>query len=101
MTVRNAGTRASREVVQVYVEPDAASAHDASEAPYRPVRWLGGFAVVDAAPGETTTARVRVPARAFQTWDVPAQQWVTAAGGHVLRAGRSIRDLRLRATLPD
>lgn len=100
VTVRNAGTRASREVVQVYVEPDAASDHDATEAPDRPVRWLGGFAVVDAAPGETTTARVRIPARALQIWDVPSQRWVTAAGGHVLRAGRSIRDLRLRATLP-
>lgn len=98
VTVRNTGTRTSREVVQVYVEPDLSSG--APDAPRRPVRWLGGFAVVDAAPGETTTARVRIPVRALQTWDVPSQQWVTAAGGHVLRAGRSIRDLRLRAPLP-
>jgi beta-glucosidase len=98
VSVRNTGERTSREVVQVYVEPDAASTPP--EAPSRPVRWLGGFAVVDAAPGELTTARVRIPARALQIWDVPSQQWVTAAGGHVLRAGRSIRDLRLRAPLP-
>ncbi|MET4224052.1 beta-glucosidase family protein [Oerskovia enterophila] len=98
VSVRNTGERASREVVQVYVEPDAASTPP--EAPSRPVRWLGGFAVVDAAPGELTTVRVRIPARALQIWDVSSQQWVTAAGGHVLRAGRSIRDLRLRAPLP-
>ncbi|WP_402462649.1 beta-d-glucosidase [Isoptericola aurantiacus] len=91
VSVRNTGRRTGREVVQVYVEPDAdALAQD----PSRPVRWLGGFAVVDAEPGATATADVVVPRRALQVWDAAAQGWTTPPGTYRLRAGRSVSDLR-------
>ncbi|MCA5892170.1 glycoside hydrolase family 3 C-terminal domain-containing protein [Isoptericola sp. NEAU-Y5] len=96
VTVRNTGPRPGREVVQVYVEPGA---EVAAADPARPVRWLGGFAVADAAPGETVTATVRVPARALETWDVAAGAWTTPPGAYRLRAGRSVRDLRLDVEL--
>ncbi|CAM5460001.1 hypothetical protein STENM327S_05196 [Streptomyces tendae] len=51
--VRNTGSRAGREVVQVYLARPA-SALD------RPARALGGYAAVRASPGETVTATVRV-----------------------------------------
>ncbi len=89
VTVTNTGPRAGREVVQVYVEPPAGTADG------RPVRWLGGFTVVRAAPGERTTARVRVDADAFRTWDPAGHGWVTPAGTYTLRVGRSSGDLRL------
>jgi beta-glucosidase len=89
VSVRNTGTRAGREVVQVYVEPP-----ETSPVGDRPVRWLGAFAVVHAEPGERTTVPVRVDARAFRTWDTERSGWVTPAGTYRLRVGRSSSDLR-------
>ncbi|WP_228372918.1 beta-glucosidase family protein [Demequina subtropica] len=86
--VTNVGTRGSREVVQVYVEaPDGA--HE------RPARWLGGFVAVHARPGETVRARITVARRRLEVWDTEAAAWVLPAGEYRLRAGRSVRDLRL------
>lgn len=86
--VTDVGPRAGREVVQVYLEaPDGG--------PERPVRWLGGFAVVDAPAGGSATARVRVPRRAFEVWDPATAGWVTPPGTYRARIGRSVRDLRL------
>ncbi|MEJ3654228.1 glycoside hydrolase family 3 C-terminal domain-containing protein [Actinomycetes bacterium KLBMP 9759] len=93
VTVRNTGVRAGREVVQVYVEPPAPD-------PDRPVRWLGGFAVVEVEPGATATVDVTVPRRALEIWDTDAGAWTLPPGEHVLRIGRSVRDLRLRRTCP-
>ncbi|ROS76601.1 glycoside hydrolase family 3 protein [Cellulomonas sp. PhB143] len=90
VTLTNTGPRAGREVVQAYVEPPAPDAD-------RPRRWLGGFTTVDAAPGETVTARVPVRRRAFQIWDTGARRWATPPGDHAVRVGRSVRDLRLDA----
>jgi len=92
VTVANSGPRPGRETVQVYVEPAAAVL---AADPARPVRWLGGFAVVDVAPGDRATVAVRVPARALQTWDTAAGGWTTPHGTYRLRVGRSVRDLRL------
>ncbi|MFE3698471.1 beta-glucosidase [Nocardia tengchongensis] len=49
VTVRNTGARAGRQVVQAYLSRPG-SAVD------RPVRWLAGFAVVEAGAGESVTA---------------------------------------------
>lgn len=86
--VRNTGARDGREVVQVYVEPPG-------EDESRPVRWLGGFAVVHAAAGAHADVQVRVDARAFRTWDSALPGWVTPAGTYPIRVGRSSSDLRL------
>nr|WP_286219378.1 fibronectin type III-like domain-contianing protein [Paraoerskovia sediminicola] len=37
----------------------------------------GGFTTVDAAAGETVTAHVRIPRRAFQIWDTGTHRWAT------------------------
>jgi beta-glucosidase len=80
--VRNRGARAGREVVQVYASrPDSAVE--------RPVRWLAGFATVDAEPGAEVSVTVPLPARAFQHWDVDARAWTVEAGTFALAAGPS------------
>lgn len=94
VTLTNTGPRRGREVVQVYVEPPAGTARGA-----RPVRWLGGFAVVDADPGASTTAQVRLHPHALRTWDAPRAGWATPAGTYPIRVGRSSRDLRLTTHL--
>ncbi|HEX6527944.1 MAG TPA: glycoside hydrolase family 3 C-terminal domain-containing protein [Streptosporangiaceae bacterium] len=91
VTLRNTGRRRGREVVQVYASrPDSAIE--------RPVKWLAGFATVDAGPGETVTARVEIPARSFQHW-TPEQGWTTEPGRFTLAAGPSSANLPLTATV--
>jgi beta-glucosidase len=92
VTVRNTGRRPGREVVQAYVSSAAGGRG-------RPVRVLGGFGSVVAAPGEAAEVAVRVPARLFAVFDEAAGQWAWPAGEFTVQVGRSSRDLRLSATV--
>jgi beta-glucosidase len=88
--VRNTGSRPGREVVQVYASrPDSAVE--------RPVRWLAGFAVVDADPGETVNVGILLPERAFQHWADGG--WTLEAGTFALAAGSSSASLPLTAAV--
>lgn len=90
--VRNTGARPGREVVQVYLAPQA----DTVE---RPARWLAGFASVEAGPGEWVEAQIALPARAFEVWQEETGSWVFVPGAYEVRTGRSLTDTRLTATL--
>jgi beta-glucosidase len=88
VTVRNRGSRPSREVVQLYLEgPDVD--------PTRPVRTLAAFASVVAAAEQSVVVPLKVPARSFMSYDTSSGGWVPRPGGYIVRAGRSSRDLRL------
>jgi len=88
--VRNTGSRPGREVVQVYASrPDSAVE--------RPVRWLAGFAAVDADPGETVTVGILLPERVFQHWADGG--WTLEAGTFTLAAGSSSASLPLTAAV--
>jgi beta-glucosidase len=87
--VANTGTRAGKHVVQVYASrPD--SAVD------RPALWLVGFVPVQLGAGESTTAEVTVPARAFADWRDGA--WAHEPGEFTLHVGTSVAELPLTAT---
>jgi beta-glucosidase len=88
--VRNTGSRPGREVVQAYIAPGNAG---------RPVRVLGAFAGVTAAPGEAAEVTLRVPARLFAVYDEAAGQWCWPRGEFTVQVGRSSRDLRLSLTI--
>jgi beta-glucosidase len=88
--IRNSGTRAGREVVQVYLEGPA-------DDPSRPLRALAAFASISAEPGETVAVKLTLPARAFERFDESRRDWVSYPGTYTLWAGRSSRDLRLSA----
>ncbi|WP_328678157.1 glycoside hydrolase family 3 C-terminal domain-containing protein [Streptomyces sp. NBC_00322] len=90
--VRNTGTRAGRETVQVYLAPQADSVE-------RPARWLAGFAQVEAGPGESAEVEIPLRRRAFEIWDEGESGWVFVPGAYEVRAGRSLLDGRLSATL--
>ncbi|MFF1904388.1 beta-glucosidase [Kitasatospora sp. NPDC058218] len=90
--VRNTGARPGREVVQVYLAPDGVDRT-------RPDLQLAGFAVVEARPGETVTARVRIPLRAVQTWDTAAHDWAARPGVYTVSAGRHAADRPLTVAL--
>ena len=80
--VRNAGRRRSREVVQLYASRRESGIE-------RPVRWLVGFAAVEADPGQHATATIIVPPRAFEHWSVQAGGWAVEPGTFDLAAGSS------------
>jgi beta-glucosidase len=83
VTLANTGARRGKQVVQVYAERADSSVE-------RPARWLVGFAVVRAEPGETVTAVVEVPSRRLAHW---AGGWVVEPGEYTLRVGSSVDDL--------
>jgi beta-glucosidase len=84
--VRNTGARRGREVVQVYASrPDSAVE--------RPVKWLAGFAVVEADPGETVDVGIGIPERVFQHWSDGG--WTLEPGTFALAAGPSSASLPL------
>ena len=90
-TLINTGERAGRTVVQVY-------ASRPSSAVERPVKWLVGFAIAEAAPGARVTVTVPFAARAFQHW-APGEGWVTEPGQFILAAGSSSASLPLSAVI--
>jgi beta-glucosidase len=89
VTLTNTGTRAGKNVVQVYAEKRG-SAVD------RPVRWLVASTPVWAEPGGTVTAVLDVPTRLLAYWD---NGWTYEPGDYTLRIGTSVTDLPLETTL--
>lgn len=92
VTVRNTGSRAGREVVQLY-------ASRADSRVQRAPRWLVGSAVVDAEPGEVATASITVADHHFRHWDSSVHGWLTEPGTYHLHAGHSVADLPLSAEI--
>ena len=90
VTVRNAGRRAGREVVQVYASVPESSM---SRAP----RELVGFGSVDLAAGESATVSIRVEQRDLAYWHDRWDRWVVEGGTYRISAGASSRDLRVEA----
>jgi beta-glucosidase len=87
---RNTGPRPGKHVVQAYLSrPD--SSID------RPARWLAGFAVVRAEPGEEVTATIEIDPRAVQHWDAG---WQFEPGSFTLHVGSHVADLPLTTHVP-
>ncbi|MFI1917900.1 beta-glucosidase [Nocardia sp. NPDC020380] len=90
VSVRNTGARPGRQVVQAYLSRSVSTVD-------RPVRWLSGFAAVEAAPGETVTATIELPQRSFEHWT--DQGWTVEPGAFTLHIGTSVTDLPLTADI--
>lgn len=89
--VKNTGTRAGAEVVQVYVAAPA----DAGE----PAKQLKGFSKVSLQAGESRRVSVALDRRAFAIWDDEEKRWADAAGSHEILVGNSSRNVPLRARI--
>jgi beta-glucosidase len=89
VTVTNTGTRASREVVQVYLEPAEAD---------QPVR-LVGWAAAEVAPGASATVTVTGDAQMWRKWDTQAGGWGRLAPGGRLLVARGLGDVRAALAL--
>lgn len=92
VTVRNVGTRAGQEVVQLYVRDPQASID-------RPLRELKAFAKLVLQPGESREVRFALSPRDLSYYSVELRRWVLEGGEFEVALGASSRDLRLSASV--
>jgi beta-glucosidase len=91
-TVRNAGTRESDEVVQVYLGAPEAPPAGVEFA----VRALADFQRITLRPGETKSVKLHIAPDRLRYWSIADSAWRAASGARTLYVGASSRDLRLR-----
>ena len=84
VTVTNTGARPSREVAQVYFQPQEAG---------QPVR-LVGWRAAEVAPGETADLEIPVDERLLRRWDPAAGRWDQLTGRGQLLVARGLGDIR-------
>lgn len=91
--VRNAGGRAGKAVVQLYVSPPPGND--------RPVKELRGFAALTLEQGQAGEAAIALDMRCFAYFDEARNAWRAPAGTYELQIGTSSVDLpnRLAVTL--
>jgi beta-glucosidase len=90
--VRNTGTRAGDEVVQMYVK----RVHSAVE---RPIKELRGFERVTLRPNETRTVRLRMKGTDLTYWDAARHSFVVEPGAVGIMVGSSSAAARLEKTI--
>jgi beta-glucosidase len=90
--VKNTGSRAGDEVVQMYV------AHEGSKV-QRAAEELKGFVRVSLRPGETKTVTMPLAAAALAYWDEGSKKFVVEKDKVELRVGASSEDVRLKAEI--
>lgn len=89
VTVQNTGTRAGKEIVQVYVRDIEASVA-------RPEKELKAFAKVALAPGESQDMYLRLKSDDFAFYDVQTKRWRVEAGEFEILIGKSSAEITLR-----
>ncbi|MGA8940205.1 MAG: glycoside hydrolase family 3 C-terminal domain-containing protein [Acidobacteriaceae bacterium] len=90
--VKNTGSRAGDEVVQMYVS------HEGSKVA-RPVEELVGFARVSLKAGETKTVTLPLAAKALEYWNDDAKAFVLEKDRVVVKVGGSSDDLPVKAVV--
>ncbi|MCY9589862.1 glycosyl hydrolase [Paenibacillus chitinolyticus] len=88
VTVKNIGTRAGKETVQLYVS-------DIASTVVRPVKELKGFAKVDLQPKESKTVSFTLDKRSFAYYNVEFKDWHVESGDFDIMIGRSSADIVL------
>jgi beta-glucosidase len=88
LNLRNTGTVAGAEVVQVYVSDEQASVE-------RPVKELKAFRKVPLEPGESRKLSFSLDKTALSFWDPSTKDWKAEPGKFKILVGGSSRDIRL------
>ena len=86
--VKNTGSRAGAEVVQIYVA-------DRTLDIFKAKKELKGFCKVYLEAGEEKEAAIRLNRRAFSHYDVNTGKWEVLTGHYQVQAGTSSADIRL------
>ncbi len=91
MTVRNSGSRAGAEVVQLYL-------HQAKSSADRPPQELKGFRRVMLPAGQSQAVTFTLDARAMSFYSVAKHAWVAEPSAFDVLVGSSSRDIRLKGS---
>jgi beta-glucosidase len=93
LDIKNTGSRAGAEVVQIYVGEDRCPVP-------RPRRELKAFSKVALAAGESRKVEITLPRASFAYWSPSAKDWTVDAGNSfTIEAGVSERDIRATKTI--
>jgi len=92
LDIKNTGSVAGSEVVQLYV------AHK-NPTIFKAVHELKGFEKVDLAPGESKTVNIKLDKRAFAYYNTKINDWHVETGEYELQTGASSRDIRGKITV--
>ncbi|WP_435137032.1 glycoside hydrolase family 3 C-terminal domain-containing protein [Formosa sp. A9] len=85
-TVKNTGTAAGKEVVQVYVsKPDSKVERAAKE--------LKAFAKIDVAAGQQNTVTLQIPVKELAFYNVDTKSWEVEKGTYTIKVGNSSRHI--------
>ncbi|HKN15886.1 MAG TPA: glycoside hydrolase family 3 C-terminal domain-containing protein [Candidatus Sulfotelmatobacter sp.] len=91
LRVRNTGSRAGADVVELYV-------HDGHASVDRPVQELKGFHRVELAPGESKTVSFSLDRSAMAFYSTAKKDWVAEPGRFDVLVGSSSRDIRVKGS---
>ncbi len=89
LSVRNSGSRAGAEVVELYV-------HDGHSSVDRPIKELKGFSRINLAPGEIKDVHFTLDRSAMAFYSTVKKDWATEPGQFDVLVGPSSRDIRLK-----
>lgn len=89
LKVKNTGSMAGKEIVQLYVA-------DKTNAASRPVKELKNFAKVELAPGEEKVVAMELDKRSFAWYNTEISDWYAATGTYEILVGSSSRDILLK-----
>ncbi|WP_339313201.1 glycoside hydrolase family 3 C-terminal domain-containing protein [Paenibacillus sp. FSL M7-0896] len=92
VTVKNTGSRAGKEVVQLYVS-------DVESHVIRPLQELKGFGKIELQPGEERSVTFTLDKRSFAYYNVQLGDWHVESGRFKIAVGSSSRDIRLSTEL--
>ena len=93
VTVKNTGSRAGSQVVQIYVKDTE------STAAQKPEKELKAFAKVWLKPGEEKTISLELKKDAFSYYSPSLKKWIAEDGTFEIMAGTSCRDIILTETI--
>ena len=101
LSVANSGSRAGKEVVQLYISfPDVVVEPSTSEVIDFPVKVLRNFEKVELQPGQEIVVELNLTRKDLSYWSVVQQNWVMPTEGKFkISVGRSSRNLPLEGTL--
>ncbi len=90
--VKNTGSRAGDEVVQVYARPLFADARE-------PLRRLVGFSRVPISAGQTVPVTIQIPAERLRIWDAKKNDYRVMPGQYELAIGSASDDTRAKVSV--
>lgn len=91
-TIKNTGTVAAAEVVQLYVSPPG----DETD---RPLKELKGYQRVYLQPGERKKVSMSIDWKCLAYWNEQAHQWMVNKGSYKIETGSSSQDIKKTLTV--